>query len=79
MSNDAASALSTLLTSIWSLFDMTYPGLNMSVRSVVFGLFMISIMIYVLRHTFGFGQGSTGPSDCAGSKSISSARRNDEK
>mgnify|MGYP001852562327 CR=1 FL=1 len=79
MASDAASALSTLLTSIWSLFDMTYPGLNMSVRSVVFGLFMISIMIYVLRHVFGFGQGSSGPADRSGSRSVSSARRYDEK
>lgn len=79
MSSNAASALSTLLANIWSLFDMPYPGLNMPVRSVVFGLFMISIMIYVLRHTFGFGQGSSGPSDRSGSRSVSSARRYDEK
>lgn len=79
MSNDAASAMHVLFSQIWALFDMPFPGLNMSVKSVMFGLFMISVMLDVLGHTFGFGRGASGPADRSGKKSVSQARKNDEK
>lgn len=79
MSNDAASAMHVLMSQIWALFDMPYPGLNMSVKAVVLGSFMICVMMNVLRHIFGFGRGSFGSSDRAGGRSVSKARQNDEK
>lgn len=79
MSNDAASAMHVLMSQIWALFDMPYPGLNMSVKAVILGSFMVCVMINVLRHTFGFGRGSAGPSDRAGGRSVSRARKYDEK
>ncbi len=79
MTSDALIALQSLISGIWSLFDVTFPGLHMSVKSVILGLFMISVMINVLRHTFGFGRGSSGPSDRAGGRSVSKARKFDEK
>lgn len=79
MSNDAANAMHVLMSQIWAMFDMPYPGLNMSVKAVVLGSFMICVMINVLRHTFGFGRGSSGPSDRARGRKVSDERRNDEK
>lgn len=79
MTSDALIALQSLMSGIWSLFDMNFPGLNMSVKSVILGLFMISVLINVLRHTFGFGRGSSGPADRAGGRSVSRARKYDEK
>lgn len=80
MLESTAALGQALMSGIWSLFDIQFPGFNFTFRQFWIAVALCGLSIRVIRVIFNFG-GSGGESSRSSSTrnpKISKERRNDE-
>lgn len=71
--------LNMMFIKTWQMFQITYPGTDLSIGSIFIGFSLAGVAINVLKILFGFGAATSYRSMTTKNARISKERKGDEK